>query len=279
MPTGIAAAPCHEHPRLRQSEALRRRRRRGRPRGRRRTPRRRPARAPPRRRVPRPRGYRSPRAAAASGKARGSIDHAGTLDDAGEAHRPHGLVDPRMPPHLQIDAELQTATRELGLRRRECGAGVARFPLDHDRAERRVGQVREREHEAVDLEHLGARHVRPARALGGHESRARVVRPDPRTAVCQERPRRRPVGSTGAGRRPSSWTSTAPRARTTSPSTCCASSPTGTGRASTRRGNEVDVGSQEVVAAQSAMLDADRDTHARRSPQPTARWTPRSRRS
>ena len=96
---------------------------------------------------------------------------------------------PEVSPHLQVDAELQTSSGELGLRGREGGTGIARLPLDHDRAERRVGQVREREHETVDLEHLRAHDLRPAGALGGHQSRRESFGPIhvPRstTAVCQ----------------------------------------------------------------------------------------------
>jgi hypothetical protein len=61
-----------------------------------------------------------------------------------------------VPTGCKIDAELHRATRELPLRLLERRSRVARFPLDDHRAERRVGKVRQREHEAVDLEHLGA---------------------------------------------------------------------------------------------------------------------------
>jgi hypothetical protein len=72
-------------------------------------------------------------------------------------------------PDLQIDPELQTPARELGLGSVERSPCVARFRSDDDGAECGIGEVRQGEHEAVDLEHLGSRDVRPASALGDDE--------------------------------------------------------------------------------------------------------------
>ena len=61
-----------------------------------------------------------------------------------------------MSAHLQINAELQITTVELRLGHAKGYCGIAGLPLDHDRAQRRVGEVRQREHEPVDLEHFRA---------------------------------------------------------------------------------------------------------------------------
>lgn len=66
-----------------------------------------------------------------------------------------------MPAHLQIDAELQITTFELRLGHPKGCCSIARLPLDHDRAQRRVGEVRQREHEPGDLEHFRAIRLEP----------------------------------------------------------------------------------------------------------------------
>jgi len=74
-----------------------------------------------------------------------------------------------MPSRLKVDAEPHASPIELGLGGRECGVRFVRATPHDDRAQCRVGEVGQREHEAVDLEDLRSGDVRATCSLRSDE--------------------------------------------------------------------------------------------------------------
>ncbi len=75
-----------------------------------------------------------------------------------------------MPAHLHVDPERPPPLPEPRLGLPDRRGDVARLPFDERRVDRRLGDVGEREHEAVDLDHLGALDPLTPPALGGRPS-------------------------------------------------------------------------------------------------------------